>query len=135
MDEAKKYLNEYRANVNLPAVTTNDQAELRKIYQNERRLEFSFEEIRYWDLRRWMIAPEAPGVNSLKGIRVTAWLKPGVGKQDKYDADPTKWNLKYKPVDLSEEARQFADKCYYLPIMRNEMLSNPNLIQNPGYGD
>ena len=135
LDEAKKYLNEYRANVNLPAVTTNDQAELRKIYQHERRLEFSFEEIRYWDLRRWMIAPEAPGLNSLQGIRVTAWLKPGVGKQEKYDADPTKWDVKYQPVPLSEEARQFVDKCYYLPMMRNEMNSNPNLIQNPGYGD
>lgn len=133
LDEAKKYLNEYRANVNLPAVTTNDQAALRKIYQDERRKEFCFEEFRYWDLRRWMIAPDALGLNSLKGIRVTAWLKPGVGAQTKYDADPAKWTLKYQPIVLPEEARQFVDKCYYLPLMRDEMNSNPNLIQNPGY--
>ena len=135
LDEAKKYLNEYRANVNLPAVTTNNQDELRKIYQNERRLEFCYEEVRYWDLRRWMIAPDAPGLNSLKGIRVTAWLKPGIGAQTKYNADPTKWDMKYQVIDLAEEARQFVDKCYYLPIMRDEMNSNKNLIQNPGYSD
>lgn len=133
LDEARRYLNEYRANVNLPAVTSADQAELRRIYQNERRLEFSFEEFRYWDLRRWMIAPDAPGLNSLKGIRVIATLKPGVGKQNKYTADPALWNMKYTVIDLSEEARQFLDKCYFLPIMRDERNSNTHLIQNPGY--
>jgi hypothetical protein len=82
-----------------------------------------------------MIAPDAPGLNSLKGIRVTAWLKPGIGAQTKYNADPTKWDMKYQVIDLAEEARQFVDKCYYLPIMRDEMNSNKNLIQNPGYSD
>jgi hypothetical protein len=130
LDEAKKYLNEYRANVNLPAITTNDQNELRKIY-----LEFTYEEIRYWDVRRWMIAPELPGLNSLKGIRVTATLKPGIGARSKYDADPTVWDMHYKVIDLNNEGRQFVDKCYYLPMMRDECNSNPNLIQNPGYGE
>lgn len=133
LDEAKKYLNEYRKNVNLPAVTTNDRDALRKIYQNERRLEFSFEEIRYWDVRRWMTAPDLPGLNSLKGIRVTAILKSGAGVQHKYTADPDIWNMHYKVIDLNNEGRQFVDKCYFLPIMRDEKNSNPNLIQNPGY--
>ena len=133
LDEAKKYLNEYREHVNLPAVTTNNKDELRKIYQNERRLEFSFEEIRYWDVRRWMTAPDLPGLNSLKGIRVTATLKSGAGVQYKYTADPDIWNMHYKVIDLNNEGRQFVDKCYFLPIMRDEKNSNPNLIQNPGY--
>lgn len=137
--EAKKYLNEYRTNVNLPAVTTNDQTELRKIYQNERRLEFCFEEFRYWDVRRWMIAPTAPGLNKCEGIRVDAYLKPGVGAQKAYDADPNKWTLKYTVIDLgSTEVRNFPDKCYYLPMMRDERNSYDDpekLIQNPGYED
>lgn len=133
LDEAKKYLNEYRANVNLPAVTSATQTELRKIYQRERRLEFSFEEIRYWDVRRWMTAPQEPGLNSLKGIYVTATLKPGVGAQTKYNADPTLWDMHYKVIDLNNEGRKFPDKCYFLPMKRDEMNSNLKLIQNPGY--
>ena len=93
---------------------------MRKIYQNERRLEFSFEEIRYWDVRRWMTAPDLPGLNSLKGIRVTATLKSGAGVQYKYTADPDIWNMHYKVIDLNNEGRQFVDKCYFLPIMRDE---------------
>ncbi len=135
LDEAKKYLNELRENVNLPPVTTTDQDELRKIYQNERRLDFYFEEHRYWDIRRWMIAPTAPGINSLKGIRVTAKLKPGVGKQARHEHDEARWTYTYEPIPLTQEDRKWVDKCYYLPIHRDEIHRNTNLIQNPGYGN
>ncbi len=133
LDEAKKYLNNIRKSVNLPAVTTNDQSELRRIYQNERRLDFYFEEHRYWDVRRWMIAPTAPGLNNLNGIRVTGMLKPGVGKQAKYEYDDSRWNYTYRVIPLTQENRKWVDKCYYLPIHREEMNRNENLIQNPGY--
>lgn len=135
LEEAKKYLNVIRNNVNLPNVTTNDQSELRRIYQNEKRLDFYFEEHRYWDLRRWMIAPTAPGLNSLNGIRVNARLKPGVGKQTRYEYDKSRWDYTYNVVPLTQESRKWVDKCYYLPIHRDEMNRNIELIQNPGYGD
>lgn len=135
LDEAKQYLNGIRANVNLPAVTTADKAELRRIYQNERRLEFFFEEHRYWDVRRWMIAPQAPGLNSLNGIRITGMLKAGVPKQDKATYDESKWTYQYRVVPLLQENRKWVDKCYYLPIHRDEIQRNTNLIQNPGYGE
>lgn len=131
--EAKLYLNQIRANVLLPAVTTDDQAELRAIYQNERRLDFYFEEHRYWDVRRWMIAPSSPGLNSLNGIRVTAHLKEGVPKQDRYEYDETRWDYLYEVIPVTQEGRQWIDKCYYLPIHRDEINRNSNLIQNPGY--
>lgn len=133
LEEAKKYLNEIRTNVDLPDVTTNNQAELRKIYQNQKRIDFYFEEQRYWDLRRWMIAPDAPGLNSLTGIEVLATLKPGISTQDKYTYDETRWNYSYKEIPLNQENRRWVDKCYYLPIHRDEMNRNKNLIQNPGY--
>lgn len=135
LNEAKQYLNEIRKNVNLPDVTTTNQAELRKIYQNERRLDFYFEEFRYWDLRRWMIAPEATGLNSLNGIRITGMLKPGVAKQDKETYDESRWTYTYKVIPLLQETRKWVDKCYYLPIHRDEIQRNPNLKQNPGYGE
>ena len=134
--EAKTYLNNYRKNVNLPAVTTDNQAELRKIYQNERRLEFFFEEQRYWDMRRWLIAKDAPGLNSLKGVKVTATLKPGVtlAAGELYTHDETRWDYKYTVNDLSVEPRSFSDnKLYLMPFDFNELNRNKSLIQNPGY--
>jgi len=135
LDEAKTYLNVMRHNVGLPAVTTTDQAELRKIYQNERRLDFLFEEHRYWDMRRWMIAADAPGLNSLKGVKVTATLKPGVtlAAGELYTHDETRWNYTYTVNELTVEPRSFPDKCYLMPFHRDELNRNENLIQNPGY--
>ena len=41
-----------------PAITTTDQGELREAVRNERRYEFGFEGLRYFDLKRWGIAEE-----------------------------------------------------------------------------
>lgn len=131
--EAQQWLNTLRNRVGLPAVTTSDQAELRRIYQNERRVDLCFEEQRYWDIRRWMIAPNMAGITGLGGIRVSATLKSGVPDQDRYSHDETKWNYTYTPVQLNQEKRQWVNKCYYLPIHRDEMNRNLKLIQNPGY--
>jgi len=133
LDEAKTYLNENRKNLGLPAVTTNSQAELRTVYQNERRKDFFFEEHRYWDSRRWLIAQDAPGLHKLEGIRVLASLKPGVGAQGQYEHDETRWDYKYEVVTVNQEPRDFPEKCYFLPFHRDELNRNQALIQNPGY--
>lgn len=133
LDEAKKYLNQIRENVGLPIVTTNDKEELKAIYRNEKRVDFAFEEHRYWDVRRWMIAPDLPGLNSLNGINVTAKLKPGVESQTLYKHDESKWDYSYEVIPLTQEGRKWVDKSYFLPIHRDEINRNKNLIQNPGY--
>jgi len=134
LDEAKKYLNMFRERVNMPDVTSSDINEITAVFRSECRLEFFFEEHRYWDIRRWMIGHDCPGLNSLNGIEVDATLKPGVGKQDKYTYDESRWNYTYTVIPLTQEGRVFVDKCYYLPILRDEMNRNTSLIQNPGYG-
>jgi len=136
LDEAKTYLNQIRNNVGLPPVTTTDQAELRKIYQNDYRLEFVFEMQRFWDVRRWMIAESAPGLTSSSGlgINITGLLKTGVAKQDRYEPDESKWTLTYELRDLSStERRSFPAKMYFMPIHRDEMQRNAQLKQNPDY--
>ncbi|WP_080903016.1 RagB/SusD family nutrient uptake outer membrane protein [Parabacteroides sp. Marseille-P3160] len=133
--EAKKYLNILRNRVGLPSVDqVNDQSELRRIYQRERRVELCYEEQRYWDIRRWMIAPQQAGITGVHGIDVVATLKPGVGKQERYVYDESKWDYTYTVISLSgQEARTWLDKNYFLPIHRDEMNRNDKLIQNPGY--
>ena len=46
-------LNRVRARVGMPPVTETDKNKLRLRIKNERRVEFAFEENRYYDLRRW----------------------------------------------------------------------------------
>src|SRR5690606_40373781 len=58
--EAKAWLDQIRFRVGLPAVTETG-ADLMEVYRNERRLELTFEEHRYHDTRRWMIAPATLG--------------------------------------------------------------------------
>ncbi len=50
-DEAKAMLDLVRARVNMPAIPISDVTQAR--IRNERRVEFAFEEQRYFDVRRW----------------------------------------------------------------------------------
>ena len=137
LDEAVSMLNVYRNNVGLPPVPSaiaGNQTELHKLFQKERRLEFLYEEHRYWDVRRWLTGVDEPGFNSLHGINVTGMLRAGVARQAIYEPDDTRWNLIYEVNDLrGEESRDFPEKLYFHPFHRDEMNRNQALIQNPGY--
>jgi len=134
LPEAKTWLNKIRQRAMLPDITTGDQDELMEAYRHERRIEMAFEEQRYWDVRRWMIAPNVPGIIGMHGIHIEATLKPGAGRQDVYKYDENLYDYHYSRTDLSaQEARQWKDKCYFLPIHRDEINRNNLLVQNPGY--
>ena len=131
-DVAKAWINKVRFRAGMPAITSSGSA-LRDRYRNERRIEFAFEEQRYHDARRWMIAPATLG-RSLTYVKVTANLKPGSMASNPYRYDQSKYNYTYTPVvDNSQENRIWNDKMYYLPISASELAKNKNLIQNPGY--
>lgn len=98
----------------LPATYT--QAEMRKIIQNERRIELAFEEHRFWDIRRWKIAEEVMN-EPLRGVEITK-LADG--------------SFAYDYVDVRKSTFD-AGKMYWYPIPRGEMNGNPELTQNPGW--
>ncbi len=131
-DEARAWLNQIRFRVGQPAVTETGDA-LRQRYRNERRIEMAYEEQRYHDVRRWMIAPETLG-RQANGINITGTFKPGQSLTT-YRYDPTIYNYVYKVIDMDpgKENRRWLDKMYYLPIHRDEMNRNSLLVQNPGY--
>jgi hypothetical protein len=131
-DEAKTWLNKIRFRSGMPAITESGE-ELKQRYRNERRVEMAYEEQRYHDARRWMIAPETIGQKARR-INIVGTLKPG--KEVKvYKYDPTSYTYTYEPLNIDPgiENRQWLDKLYYLPISRDEMNRNEELIQNPGY--
>lgn len=131
-EEARTWLNKIRFRAGMPAITETGDA-LRDRYRNERRIELVYEEHRYHDARRWMIASETLG-RGIKSIHIEAELKPGQSPHVPYRYDPAKYTYTYKVENnTSNENRTWVDKMYFRPINRNEMNINTALIQNPGY--
>jgi starch-binding outer membrane protein, SusD/RagB family len=97
-----KYLDEMAANPVL----------FRKLIQNERRLEFAFENHRYYDLRRSLL----PLNEDVYGIVVST------------EADN---KLVYTEKFL--EKRHFDTKHYYSPMPYDEISKNPALVNNLGW--
>ncbi|MFC4870867.1 RagB/SusD family nutrient uptake outer membrane protein [Negadavirga shengliensis] len=117
--EAKTYLNMIRERAGMPPVTESGDA-LKERYRNERRVELAYEDHRYFDVRRWMIAPEV--YTNAKGVRVRYQLLP----DNTTSPDPT-----YTVIEVQDRAWQ--DRAYFLPIKLDEMNRNFNLVQNPLY--
>lgn len=130
--EARTWLNKIRFRSGMPAITESGDA-LRQRYRNERRVEMAFEEQRYHDTRRWMIAPTTLG-RKANIITVLGTLKAGK-TVSLYKYDPNNYNYEYKVTDMDpgKENRTWLDKMYFLPIHRDEMNRNNKLEQNPGY--
>lgn len=59
--DVEKYINMIRNRAGMPNMDKkvyNSQEKVRELYRRERRVEFSFENKRYWDIRRWGIGNE-----------------------------------------------------------------------------
>jgi starch-binding outer membrane protein, SusD/RagB family len=104
-----------RPSVNMPPVTDAGEA-LRARIQNERRVEFAFEGLRFFDVRRWKIADVTENIPILRMHII---------KQ----ADGSKT---YQIETL--EKRSFLPQHYLVPIPRSEVdKSKGSVTQNPGY--
>ncbi len=130
--EARTWLNKIRFRAGMPAVTDAGQALVDR-YRNERRIELSYEEHRYHDVRRWMIPAQTVG-RGIKEINVVAKLKPGKTALVPYRHDKTVYNYTYTVEDNTEnETRTWNDKMYYRAISRDEINTNNKLVNNPGF--
>jgi hypothetical protein len=112
--EAQLWLNMIRDRAGMPDVTETGDA-LRDRYRNERRVELVFEQHRYFDVRRWMIAPVVLD-RPANGIVIKDLLS--------------------APVEYSRNVvqdREWNNKLYWLPIKLDEMNRNSTLDQNPLY--
>jgi len=130
-DEARLWLNKIRFRSGMPAVTASGD-ELMQVYRNERQIELAYEEHRFHDVRRW-IAPEVFG-EDVRIIDIQGTLKPGADIE-LYRYDPESYDYLYTVRTLSPgiEDREWRDKMYFMPILRDEINRNDQLIQNPGY--
>lgn len=92
----------------------NDQAKMRALIRNERRIELCFENKRFWDLRRWMM----PLNETVKGMQI--------------DRNEETGELTYTVFNVEERKYDNSYQCYG-PIPKGEVLKYSNLKQNKGW--
>jgi hypothetical protein len=103
-----------RDRAGMPDITETGAALMDRL-RNERRIELVFEQHRYFDVRRWMIAPTALDRDA-KGIVIT---------------QPFAGPVTYTTNTIQD--RKWENKMYWLPITQDEMNRNKELWQNPEY--
>jgi len=110
--EARNAINQIRRRAGMPDIpdSVTGEALLAK-YRNERRVELAWEEHRFFDVRRWMIAEEAYG--EARGVH--------------YDQAGHAYS------SFVYETRAWNNRAYFIPISFSEMQKNTALKQNPGY--
>ena len=110
---ALEAINEVRANAGMPDVTAATYDAFTKALRREWRVEFAFEDHRYWDVRRWKIGSSTTQID---GVNIQV-----VGDKKEYSR---------KLI----EHRTWADKMNLYPIPQSELFNNPNLNpQNQGW--
>ncbi|MFS4457418.1 RagB/SusD family nutrient uptake outer membrane protein [Maribacter sp. 2304DJ31-5] len=86
---------------------------MRDIIHQERMIELVFEGHRFWDLRRWKRAEEFMNGKFIRGWNITSGTDEGF----------------YTVQNLFPQT--FSERDYLWPIGLNNILNNPNLVQNP----
>jgi hypothetical protein len=89
--------------------------EMREVVRHERRVELAFEEHRFWDIRRWKIAPTVENAET-HGMEITR---------------AANGSFSYRVVVLRKHV--FTDAMYFWPIPQSELTTTASLKQNPGY--
>ena len=129
---AKLWLNKIRFRAGMPAITDAGAALVAR-YQNERNIEMVCEEQRFYDARRWMIAPQVLG-QKVRVMIITGKLKPGKSVAVyRYDKSNYDYTYTVQNIESGVENRSWNDKVYFPPIKLDEMNKNAKLVQNPGY--
>lgn len=129
---ARTWLNKIRFRAGLPATNESGTALVER-YRNERNIELVVEEQRFYDCRRWMIAPETLG-QKVRIMVITGKLKPGKTVTTyRYSKENYDYTYKVQNIESGVENRSWSDKLYFPPIKLDEMNKNDKLIQNPGY--
>lgn len=109
----------------------SDPALFREVIRRERGVELMFENHRWWDIRRWMVAHEifAP-TNPIKGVRFYCEQENPMSMEDK-----SLWTFRAEPFEMTSETRVFNMRNYWYPFSVIEVNALSKLKQNPGWSE
>lgn len=120
---AIKYLNPIRQRAGIPELTeadiTSDMTMMDWV-RSERFIELWGEGHRFYDVRRWMIAPQVLKAGAREGLNVQ-----GAGM------NPTMEQFNKRTV--INQQFQWDNRMYLWPIKSSEIYNDPQLVQAPGY--
>src|SRR2546430_1750158 len=135
--DALAALNQIRRRAGMPDLVAGP--DLREEDRNERRIEMAFEEHRFFDVRRWIIAPQvlskpATGINiSLTGANR---LDRSTWTNYRYRTDTVQdraWSNKTCGL-APDPTHDFSGVCmYFIPVFRDELNRAAMPKPNPGY--
>jgi len=108
-------INKVRERSGQPALTAIGQSQMREKIRNERRVELSFEEHRFFDVRRWKLGSTYFN-QPVKRVKIVK------------NADGS-----FTYTDENLENRGYKEHYNLLPIPQIELERNNKLVQNPGY--
>lgn len=140
---ARAYKKNVASTSEYPAVVSGGQAALRKAIRYERRMEMAIEGLRHMDLMRWKLADKVlntpeyglldPPALRANVVQKGLWFFPGIPEVDDNGiADFA--GIANAGLLKTYVIRSFqANKNYLWPIPSNDILINPNMIQNPNY--
>ncbi len=120
--EALQAVNAIRSRAGIQPLEAISTAKVRQ----ERKVELAFEKLRFWDLKRWRVAhldESQGGLTNYRGTALYPWF-----------------NVKSKKFTFEtgvppKQKRLFLERNYYIRISPTDLSTNPQLVQNPGYGN
>lgn len=114
-------INKIRNRAGLPDLEPGlTQDEMRQAIHQERRVELSFEQKRYYDIIRWVIADSVLS-RDRHGMKIT-----NTHPQDNSGV----WHYEVVPLN---RPHTFNQRMYLLPVPQKVLDRNPKIKQNPGY--
>lgn len=126
-------INQIRERAHMPTLEPNlSQAQLRTALRYERKIELCNDGLRWYDLRRWNLAPQIMNGYLYLNRGGNSWTKDALVRIDE----------NYTPIYNHGEATKYfntqevvyrENKDEYWPIPQAEIEANPNLTQNAGY--
>ena len=128
------YWNKIRERAGLPEIQSvypdvvGNQARMREMLRRERQIELAFENHRYFDTRRWMIAEKTNNGNMYgQNIGTDQGAPQGKPQNDSGVASF------YKRTVCENGERVFQQKHYFWPVNTTFLGKNPNIGQAPGW--
>lgn len=113
--QATNYINMIRNRAGLPNFT----GDITEALRHERKIEFAFEERRWYDIRRWKILEQTLS-------------QPVLGIDIIQTTDGNTTTKTWQQITCFTRGT-VVEKMYWIPISTTELKKAPQLIQNPGY--